>query len=330
MNINYKLVNITLITLITYILIKSSFILNKILYIFLPILISFVFAYFLYPIITIMNKKIPKGLSIGILLFVIVFLIFLILFLLIPLLYTQGLNIIDYLIVFIKDVSFKFNIDLTDVENSLISIFNSVFSKISNGAIKTINTSINFVTKFIVAISSFIYFLIDMDKIRSFFKNILKDNNKIYLYLKALDIELKNYSKGLLNLLIITFFEYTIFYYFIGHPNALLLGTLSSISNLIPCFGALTVQVLAFITSFVVSKKLGIEVLIITFILSIFDSYIINPLVYGKSNKIHPIVVISSIFIGGSLFGFVGILFALPFSIIVITTFKFFKGNKIV
>ena len=82
------------------------------------------------------------------------------------------------------------------------------------------------------------------------------------------------------------------------------------------------------------STSLGISVIVATLISSTIDSYILNPIVYGKSNQIHPIIVITAVFGGGILFGFIGIIIALPISIIILSSLKFYKeeiyvkGNK--
>lgn len=320
MKLDYKLINIALICFICYVIFSFNniwiLIINKILKIILPIFIGFAISYFLYPVLNILNKKIPKVLSVGILILSLLFLFITIFILLIPLLYEQIISLISYIIIFIKN----YNIDLNFINNNL----NIIFDKITNFSTNAINTSIDFITNFIICISISIYFLIDMDKIRNYIKKYLyKKSNKLYLYFKTLDIELNNYFKGLSKLIIITFFEYTIIYYILGHPHALLLGFLSALSNLIPCFGGLMVQIIAFITTFIINIRLAITVLLITFILSIFDSYILNPYVYGKSNKIHPIIVIISVFAGGILFGFFGVLISLPISIIIVSTIKF-------
>lgn len=325
--LDYKLINIALICFICYVVISFNdilfLIITKLINILLPIFIGFVIAYVLYPILNILNKKIPKVLSIGILILLFLLFIFTLIVLIVPILYEQIFSLISYILMFIRNC----NIDLNFIENNLNVIFDEItnLSKfVSDSAIKTINTSINFITNLIVSISSSVYFLIDMDKIRDYIKNYLyKKSNKLYLYFKLLDIELNNYFKGLFKLIIITFFEYTIIYYLLGHPYALLLGVLSAISNLIPCFGGLIVQIIAFVTTFVINIRLAITVLLITFILSIFDSYILNPYVYGKSNKIHPIIVIISVFAGGILLGFLGVLISLPIAIIIVSTIKF-------
>ena len=72
--------------------------------------------------------------------------------------------------------------------------------------------------------------------------------------------------------------------------------------------------------------------LIVCLICPQLDSYVIAPRVYGKTNNIHPLVNIFAVFAGGILWGFFGILIALPVTIIIMTTFKYFRkdiGNRI-
>jgi predicted PurR-regulated permease PerM len=106
-----------------------------------------------------------------------------------------------------------------------------------------------------------------------------------------------------------------------------MLGCLAMIANLIPYFGGIINNIVAAVTAFVISPALFIRTLIVFAILSMVDGYVINPLVYGKTNKVHPIVVIMSVFIGGALFGIIGIIISLPTAIILITTFKYFKDD---
>ena len=86
-------------------------------------------------------------------------------------------------------------------------------------------------------------------------------------------------------------------------------------------------NVIALVTAFVVSPALFIKTLIAVAVLSVLDGNVISPLVYGKSNEIHPLLIILAIFAGGLLFGMVGIILALPLSIIAVTTVKYFKSD---
>ena len=123
---------------------------------------------------------------------------------------------------------------------------------------------------------------------------------------------MKNYLVGFVELVIITLFEYTIAFLLIGHPNAILLGFLAAITSLIPYFGGMFTNVIAAITAFVISPSLFLKTVILFFVLSMLDSYVINPHIYGKTNQIHPLITIFALFAGGILFGIVGVFISFP------------------
>ena len=61
-----------------------------------------------------------------------------------------------------------------------------------------IGFSIGFIGQLVVGIVGFVYFLIDMDKIKGAVRDILKANSKrTFEYVKLMDIEITNYLKGL-------------------------------------------------------------------------------------------------------------------------------------
>ena len=324
--LDFKLINIALIAVICYFVYQSSSlwlnILDKIISIILPLFIGFAIAYAFYPILKYLEKyKIPKIFGIFLVLFIIILVILTIIMLLIPILSTQVSSLVNNIIIFIKNITLNFDSEFLNKIMSQLGIY------VSNGFFKTINLSINFMSNLVIIISSFIYFLLDMDKIRNYLKQYLKEKSIIvYNYFKLIDLEMQKYISGFLRIVSISFFEYTLIYYIIGHPHALLLGMLSSISNFIPYFGGIIVQVISVATGLVISQTLGLKVLIITLLFGLFDSYILNPLVYGKTNELHPLVVISSVFAGGTLFGSIGVVISLPVSIIIISSLKFLKG----
>lgn len=338
--VNYKLLNLVFLILIIYLIYQTKdfwlgvvSILYKIL---LPFLISFIIAYALYPITQyLINKKIPKTISIIIVIGTISFAFGFLIYLITPVFIDQITSIFNGIISFIKEMSLKYNIGLDNLQNQLSTYFNGIIDDlgkyIKDGAINIIGVSINIISKMFIIIAATIYILKDMDKIKTKIKKHFIHNKKIYNYLYILDTEMENYLSGFLKIVIISFFEYTSLYLIIGHPNALLLGTLAALGNLIPYFGGIITNTIAALTAFVISPSLFIKTIIIFIIFSAIDGYIINPFVYGKSNKIHPLVVIISVFAGGILFGITGIVFSLPVAILLISTYKYFKKdiNKI-
>ena len=335
--INYKLVNIVLCILIVYLLyLTKSFwlgILSVLFEILFPFLIAFAIAYALSPIVDYLrNKKIPKGLAIFLVLMFFALVFGLLLCLITPVFMEQVGSIFNGIISFFKELSLKYSVDFYDVQNQLSKTFNSTLTTlgtyVSNGAINIIGVSISIVSKIFIVFAALIYFMSDMDKIKRVVKKyLLKHNKKMFNYLATVDKELENYLSGFIKIVFISFFEYTILYLIIGHPDALMLGTLAAVGNLIPYFGGIFTNIIAAVTAFVISPVLFIKTCIVFIIFSSVDGYVINPLVYGKTNQVHPLVVIVSVFAGGILFGITGIIIALPTAIVLIATYKFFKDD---
>lgn len=336
--LNYKIVNLTLISVMIYFVYKTgnlwSGILGKCANIFTPFLFAFALAYAVYPFLQKMIKrKIPKALGI---LFIVLFILALmcfVIYIVSTVLVGQLSSLFDSLIEFVNKISkMDFDINVAGLEKDLTDIFKEVLSSIgtyvSNGAINIIGTSLNFLSRFLIGAAAFVYFLIDMDKIRSGIKKFMKRRTqKAYDYVKALDNQMRRYLTGLLKVMLISVIEYTVAYSIIGHPNALLLGFLAGVANLIPYFGGMANNTLAAITAFVVSPTMFIKTVITFFVLSMVDSYVINANVYGKSNSIHPLIVILSVFAGSALFGIMGIVISFPLAILIVTTYKYFKDD---
>lgn len=335
--LDYKLVNTALIVLIIYLMYHTGFlwigIFAKIGGILFPFFVAFVIAYALYPFLNwLVDHKIPKGLGVFIIVALIIIVIAIIVAMIIPLVVDQLSSLFDAIIVFIREISVRFQIDSNAIQTVLNNGFDSIISSISkyvsDGAIKVINVSLSYISTALIIFSSAIYLLLDMDKIRLWIKRYLKrKSNRIYRYVSILDHEMKNYLSGMIKIMFITLFEYSIAYKLIGHPNALLLGVLATIGGLIPYFGGMITNFIAAITAFVVSPALFIRTCITFVVLSGVDGYLINPFVYGKTNNVHPLIVIFSVFAGGILFGVFGIMISFPLAVIIISTYKFFKDD---
>lgn len=335
--IDFKLVNVVLLVLIVFLVYQAKDFwfgaVSLIFKILLPFLIAFALAYAFYPIVKkLTDKKIPKALAILLVVGGAIGIICLILALITPTIMSQLTSLFNGIISFLRELSSDYNVDFKDIQNTLSTSFNDTLEKlgtyISNGALSFIGVSIDYISKIFIILASFVYFLADMDKIRDFIKEYLSHKSKkIYNYVATIDDEMRKYIVGFMKIVIISFFEYTITYTLIGHPNALMLGTLAALGNLIPYFGGIITNVIAAVTAFVISPALFIKTCIIFIVFSAVDGYIINPFVYGNSNKVHPLVVIISVFAGGILFGVLGIVISLPVAIIAIATFKYFKKD---
>lgn len=332
--LDYKLINFAILALTIFLLYQmADFLINvlsNIWNIIKPFVIAFILAYALHPILKFLEKKkFPKALAIVLIMLSLLSIVTVILILVIPLLMTQLSSLFNNIILFFKTI--PVNNDFGPLQDTLISSANSIILSLSNyvssGAINIINLSLGVVMTIVIAFAVSIYFLIEMDKIRKSFKVFLnKRSRKAYLFFTNLDKQMKAYLLGVMTIVVITFFEYNIAYHLVGHPNALLLGTLAAFGNLVPFFGLFLVGTTAIITAAVSVPfpALLIKTIIAILFISVMDTYVINPNIFKKSNKVHPIAIIFSVFAGGYLFGFMGILFALPITIVLINLYKFY------
>lgn len=335
--LDYKLINILLIVLIIYLIYGThdfwvgAF--DIAFSIFFPFFIAFAISYALYPVLkALIDRNVPKGLGILIIVFLIISIFAFLLFLIVPTIFRQLGDILGSIIDLLKNISTNYNVDLYGYEETLNKTFSDILTRISenisNGAISAISISLGYITKLFIILAASIYFLYDMDKIRLEIKMFFrKRSKKLYRYLIILDTEMTKYLAGFLKISVISFFEYLIIYYIIGHPNYLMLGALASVGNLVPYFGGIFTNIIAAITALAVSDELFIRTLIVLVLFSAIDGYLINPWVFGKSNKLHPLAVIIAAFAGGILFKGVGIIISLPASIILIATYKYFKQD---
>lgn len=312
MKINIKLINILLISLIILIIYKLypiwEVVEQKIINPLLPFFISFLIAYFLYPLKCFFKKKFNNIISTILIIIIVLSLIIFITFILIPLIYKESTFLINTSIYIVKNISLKYNIDLSIFIKKIIENIDITASY---------NTFINtFVTIFL----SF-YLLIDIEKIRNYINKYLK-NKKYYIIIKESDKKIKKYLKSILTISIITFFEYLILYSLIKHEDSLLLALLASILNIIPYFGGIIFGLIALLTAH--THKMIIKTIIIIIICTIIDCYIINPILFKKSNDINPIINIVSLMLLSSIFGIIGIVLNIPILIII----KEFIKNK--
>lgn len=335
--INFKLVNLLLIIMIICLLyfIRGLWIgiVTNIFKILAPFLLAFALAYVIYPLVRkLIDAGAPKWLAILTVCILGFGSLFIIIILTVPLMYEQTLLFISNISMFLSDLSIKYEINFGGLQTTLAEFSSNIISSlgnvISDGAISVVNNSVNVITTGIVVICSAIYFLIDMNKIRESIKKYLnRKSRRTGLYLTRLDDELTKYIGGMGLTILIQIVEYTVAFLLIGHPNYLILGILSGISAIIPWFGGFLVAVISLLVSSVISTKMFVLTVIICIICPILDGNVIGPKVYGKTNKLHPLVVIFAVSAGGVVGGFWGIVLSLPIAIAIKTTYNFYQRD---
>lgn len=99
----------------------------------------------------------------------------------------------------------------------------------------------------------------------------------------------------------------------VGLDFAIIIGVISGLFNIIPYFGPLVGVLLSGVIGLLGGEPTKAAIaMIAVFILQQLDGWFIVPKVMGESVKLHPIVVLLAIVIGGELWGFAGILLGVP------------------
>jgi len=98
----------------------------------------------------------------------------------------------------------------------------------------------------------------------------------------------------------------------VGMEFALLLGIISGITNIIPYFGPFIGAVPAVLIALLSSPLLALKVIAVVVIVQQIESQLVTPQVIGRSIGLHPLTVIFALILGGTLFGLVGLIFAVP------------------
>jgi predicted PurR-regulated permease PerM len=98
----------------------------------------------------------------------------------------------------------------------------------------------------------------------------------------------------------------------IGVPFALLLGLLSGLLAFVPFVGPLISVIPPVLLALVDDPIKALWVLAAYGVVQFIEGNIVQPVVMSRAVSLHPAVIVFAILIMGTLFGFVGVFFAIP------------------
>lgn len=138
-------------------------------------------------------------------------------------------------------------------------------------------------------------------------------NKRLDLFWKEFDFVVSGYIRGQLIDVFIMGILISLVLLFLGIDYAIVIGIISGFANLIPMIGSTLATIVAVVVALAGDTPIkALYALILLIILQQIDGNIIVPKVVGKSVNLHPLMVVLSLFIFGSLFGLVGMLVAVP------------------
>jgi len=324
------------------------------LYFLAPILLPFVagglLAYLGDPIVDRLEKlKISRTLSV-ICVFIIAFIVILpVLFYLVPLLESQirllfvkAPDYLDWLMLnFEPTLQETFGIDFPALEiEQLKATFAEQFSNAGSffkSLIRTVTRS-GFVVAgwaanlFLIPVITF-YLLRDWDHLVDYLHDLLPRNIEptVSHLAKESDEVLGAFLRGQMLVMLALGTIYAIGLKLVGLEFSLLIGMLAGLLSFIPYMGLVVGIVVAGIAVMLQTQDPTnlIWVSMVFVIAQAIEGTVLTPLLVGDRIGLHPVAVIFSVLAGGQLFGFFGILLALPvFAVIAVILRHFRKTYK--
>lgn len=105
----------------------------------------------------------------------------------------------------------------------------------------------------------------------------------------------------------------------IGVPNALMLGLIVGLFNILPYVGATLGSLPGLIVAFSISPRLGLMALVIYVIVQQLEGYVIYPRVVGNAVGLHPVYVLVALTVGTQVWGLVGVFLGIPAAVVLKT-----------
>jgi predicted PurR-regulated permease PerM len=118
---------------------------------------------------------------------------------------------------------------------------------------------------------------------------------------------------------------------YLGVEGSFWIGALMGIGNLVPIFGVwvgIIISVIIVLIQNIREPLLAVYVVGIGLLLQVIDEFIITPVVVGKAIDLKPLVIVAAVLVGGALFGFWGIVLAVPVAAIVKIAYSVFLKRR--
>jgi len=300
-----------------------------------PFFISVLIAYMVNPVVGwLEDLKMRRDLAVG-LVFALAFgLILIVLLIIIPVLVREVADFLGrlpgYIDAFRQNIlpwieaqlDIELNLQSFDVERAR-TLIQEYFSNIAGAAGNVLSIMTQSGGRFLVWISSMIlvplvtfYLLRDWRLLMSTLRDILPRNIEptAVKLTRDCDEALGGFLRGQLMVMVSLGIIYAIGLWLVGLNNAIAIGMIAGLVSFVPYLGAIIGVLLAGITAVIqdFSFLFLLSVAIVFVVGQLIESFVLTPKLVGDRIGLHPVLVIFAVMAGGQLFGFAGVLLALP------------------
>lgn len=308
-----------------------------------PFFIGIVIAWLFDPIVKRLNKK-GVNRTLGAIFVYVIFIafIYLILSIMIPTVCNQLNDLIASVpsfINYLKDSIDNIFMNLTEVSgydltDTKLGLYNTINNLGKSLTVDLPTTIVNIVRNVVTGGANLLigfliglYMLFDFNNVKGHLLNFIpkKHRNSTVELIDLLNGNLKSYVQGTLKIMLILFVFQSIALAIAGLKAPMVFGLFCAITNVIPYIGPYIGGIPAVLVGFSMSPMTGICVLVAIIIAQFLESNFLQPLVMGKTMKLHPVTIMIGLLIFGHFFGILGMILATPLIAIMKTIIIFFN-----
>ncbi|WP_227936932.1 AI-2E family transporter [Alkalihalobacillus deserti] len=218
-----------------------------------------------------------------------------------------------------------------EVKQKLITYIGNQIENLNDDVANMLSTLTNFITVMILVPFILFYFLKDGHRLLPFLLNFLPEKHmeegKKLLY--DMDKTLSTYISGQMIVAVVNGVLMYIGYLIIGLDYALVLAFIVVITAVIPIIGPALAILPAIVIALMNDPFMVVKILILLIIVQQLEGNFVSPRIIGNKLSIHPLTVILLLLAAGSLYGFIGILIAIPvyslLKVVVKNLYRFYR-----
>ncbi len=220
---------------------------------------------------------------------------------------------------------------VSDIENNSRELYNSKIEMLKVEVPKFVGSLIGaFGSLIFIPIIAF-FFSIEGTEIKKRFASLLPNRyfEMVLMIIHETNNQIGGYIRGQFYDCLIIGILASIGLSILGVKGAIVIGLFAGAANAIPYLGPVVGAIPAIVILLIdpTSTSSWWTVPIVFLIVNILDNSIVYPMTIGKSLSLHPLIVILGILFGGSAFGIIGMIVAVPLIGIVTRIFDVWKST---
>lgn len=163
------------------------------------------------------------------------------------------------------------------------------------------------------------YFLLDWANLKNRFVGMLnsKARGRVLVLIEAVEKRLGGWLRGQIALMLVMGILVYLGLFALGVEFALPLAVIAGLLEIVPVIGIIVSAIPALIVGFGTSFWLGVWILVLYEVSRQLENTLIVPHVMGRAAGFSPLSTLIFLFVGGQLFGMVGVLLSIPAAIII-------------